>query len=692
MPFTEADLTRLTQLSDLLADAPNVDDVLAEALRLVVEMSGRPAGALLLWPDNGGAPQAVGYHLPPEWETQLADAHSALWQAARTPAQEPEAALEIAGCWPLNLAHAPPLGALVLHGPRCSADEQERLRYPASWLGRALHLSRLSVTTLRRRQELAALNEIAATLTSTLQLEDILTETVDGIRRILNVAAAALLVLDEERGELIFKKTLTGEPDWIFQYSLKVGEGLVGECVQSRQVICVNHAQADPRWRPAIDGVTGFETRSVLCAPLLTHGQTLGAIEVFNKADGDFDAHDRHLLVALTASVAHALYNARLFHQLTVANADLEASRWEMLRSRSTLQALFDGLPAPIYIVDRDYNLVALNAAGARVARASEENVSAETLAQLLGRRCHVALFNRAEPCPGCRVADTFYSGHGTHRAERRWEADGQAAEWEISTYPIRDESSQTVQAIVFGQDVTEKRRLENSLAQSEKLAAMGQLAAGVAHEINNPLSAIIANTQLLQRDLPPEDDRQESVDLIARAGERALRVVRNLLDFARQDKYELTPTDINDTLENALALVQHQLATQSIRLLTDLAADLPRVEASRDHLQGVWLNLLLNARDALNDQSGEIRVTSRRVGNELHVTVADTGMGITPEKLPRIFEPFYTTKAPGRGTGLGLAMCHRIVKQHGGHIRVDSRVGQGTLFTIILPLHHPAV
>lgn len=692
MPFTEFDLTRLTQLSDLLADSPNVDGVLAEALRLVVEMSGRAGGALILWPENGGAPHAVGYHLPPEWETQLAEADSALVRAARAPASEPQAALSLAGCLSLNSTHEPALGALVLHGSRCSAEELERLRYPVTWLGRALRLSRLATANQRRHQELAALNEIAATLTSTLQLEDILTETIEGIRRILNVAAAALLVLDEARGELIFKKTLTGEPDWIFQYSLKVGEGLVGECVQSGQVVCVNNAQADPRWRAAIDGVTGFETRSVLCAPLLTHGQTLGAIEVFNKADGDFDAHDINLLVALTASVAHALYNARLFHQLTVANADLEASRWEMLRSRSTLQALFDGLPAPIYIVDRDYNLVALNTAGARVARSAEGDLSAEAMAHLLGRRCHLALFNRAEPCPGCRVADTFYSGHGTHRAERRWEADGQAAEWEISTYPIRDESSQTVQAIVFGQDVTEKRRLENSLAQSEKLAAMGQLAAGVAHEINNPLSAIIANTQLLQRELPPEDDRQESVDLIARAGERALRVVRNLLDFARQDKYELTPTDINSTLDNALALVQHQLATHSINLLTDLAADLPRVEASRDHLQGVWLNLLLNGRDALNGQAGEIRVTSSRVGHEIHVTVADTGMGIPPEKLPRIFEPFYTTKEPGRGTGLGLAMCHRIVKQHGGHIRVDSRVGQGTLFTVVLPLHPSAV
>ncbi|MBI3762812.1 MAG: hypothetical protein HY260_13270 [Chloroflexi bacterium] len=263
--------------------------------------------------------------------------------------------------------------------------------------------------------------------------------------------------------------------------------------------------------------------------------------------------------------------------------------------------------------------------------------------------------------------------------------------EWEISTYPIRDESGQTLQAIVFAQDVTEKRRLEASLAQSEKLAAVGQLAAGVAHEINNPLAAIIANTQLLQRELPADDERQESVDLIARAGDRAMRVVRSLLDFARQDHYEFAPTDINATIRSAATLVAHQLMAHSITLACDLSPDLPSIQASHDHLQGVWLNFLLNARDGLNGEKGEIRVTSRRQANEIHVTVADTGTGIAPERLPRIFEPFYTTKEPGRGTGLGLSACHRIVKQHGGHILVDSHIGQGTAFTVVLPVSPPS-
>jgi two-component system NtrC family sensor kinase len=221
-------------------------------------------------------------------------------------------------------------------------------------------------------------------------------------------------------------------------------------------------------------------------------------------------------------------------------------------------------------------------------------------------------------------------------------------------------------------------------------MAAVGQLAAGVAHDINNPLSAIIANTQLLQRDLPSDDERQESLELIAKAGDRALRVVRNLLDFARQDRYEFAATDLNSSLQSALDLIEHQLLTHSIMLQCSFAADLPLIQASHDHLQSVWLNLLLNARDAFAGEGGEIRITTSRQGDEVRVAVVDTGMGIPPERLNRIFEPFYTTKQAGQGTGLGLSLCQRIVKQHSGQIQVDSQVGHGTTFTVSLPITQP--
>jgi signal transduction histidine kinase len=179
----------------------------------------------------------------------------------------------------------------------------------------------------------------------------------------------------------------------------------------------------------------------------------------------------------------------------------------------------------------------------------------------------------------------------------------------------------------------------------------------------------------------------QESVELIAQAGARATQVVRNLLDFARKEEYHLAPTDINETVRRALALVQHELLSRSISLEFEPDSGLPTIYASQDQLQGVWLNLLLNAVDAVQDGSGKIKVTTGQVGGEIRVVIADNGKGIPPERLARIFEPFYTTKAPGRGTGLGLSVCHRIVKQHEGHILVHSEVGKGSDFTVVLPI-----
>ena len=284
-------------------------------------------------------------------------------------------------------------------------------------------------------------------------------------------------------------------------------------------------------------------------------------------------------------------------------------------------------------------------------------------------------------------MRQTLETGQTTQRNERRYVGDD-VFEWEINTYPIRDDNDRIIQAVLIEQDVTERRRLEAILTQSEKLAAIGQLAAGVAHEINNPLTAIIANAQILHRELPPNSDLQESVDLIARAGARATQVVRNLLDFARKEEYHLGVTDPNETIERALELVQHEILSRGVHLEFDPDPNLPPILASQDHLQSVWLNLLLNAIDSLDKTPAEIHIATLRVGNEIHVKVADNGKGIPSDRLTRIFEPFYTTKAAGRGTGLGLSVSHRIIRQHGGRIGVESQVGVGSTFTIVFPHH----
>ncbi len=352
---------------------------------------------------------------------------------------------------------------------------------------------------------------------------------------------------------------------------------------------------------------------------------------------------------------------------------------FDLLRSRNTLRAMFDNFPSSIYIINRDFSLAAVNST--RAARAGKEP------AHFVGRRCYEALFQRSEPCLGCRAAETLASGASTQRLSRYWFDADHFAELEINSFPILDENDTVVQAILMEADVTEKRNLEANLVQSEKLAAVGQLAASLAHEINNPLTAIIANAQLLRRDIPAgANDLLDSVKLIELAGLRASQAVRNLLGIARKERYELVPTDLNDTLHNALSLIQHELVGRPVQISLSLEDDIPRVLASQDQLQGVWINLLLNAIDAIDKNNGVISINSYYTGSEFRVVITDNGKGIGDDHLARIFEPFYTTKSAGRGTGLGLSVCQRVIRQHGGDIRVESQPGSWTRFTVVLP------
>jgi signal transduction histidine kinase/putative methionine-R-sulfoxide reductase with GAF domain len=662
------------ELGDLLAEAPSFEGALRTGLAFIAQALDRLGAGLVLPRPVGERPgrQVWEWHGHPAPSDSVLERLGDAWET--TSCLPPEHGLCLAAHQSLRWEG----GDLLVLGDPLDAAGRETLASLIRTLDRTVRQHALHAAGPTCSQDHAALSRIAATLTSSNHFEDILAATMDGFREIMNVEAGCLWLLDESQSELVFKRTWTGGLTWSLEVGSQVGPGLVGECIRGQAGRCVNDVTQDGRSQPQADGATGLQVRSVLCAPLVANGRALGAIELLNKKIGWFDAHDEELLASMAACVANAMENARLIHQLTLANADLEASRWEVLRSRSTLQALFDGITVPIYIVDRSYNLVAVNQACARRCGCAQPD--------LLGRLCYEELWQRKEACPGCRTGETLFSGVCTQRTERRWIALEEPDTWLVNTYPILDEGNRPLQAIVLEQDVTEKRRLEASLAQSEKLAAVGQLAAGVAHEINNPLAAIIANCQLLQREIPSEDNRRECVDLIAQAGVRAMRVVRNLLDFARQDVYEMVPTDINESITNAVSLVQHQLHTSSINLSLDLADDLLPVRGSRDHLQSVWLNLLLNARDALSGASGEVQIITRRQGDTLQVVVADTGMGIPAERLSRIFEPFHTTKSPGQGTGLGLSACHRIIKQHGGEIRVESTPGSGTQFIVSLP------
>ncbi len=230
------------------------------------------------------------------------------------------------------------------------------------------------------------------------------------------------------------------------------------------------------------------------------------------------------------------------------------------------------------------------------------------------------------------------------------------------------------------------------SLLRSEKLATVGRLAAGLAHEVGNPLGAVAGYAELAKKRVPAGADPEllDAIDRIAAAAARIDRTVRDLLDFARPAQPAILPLDLGAALDAALRLARVQSRFKRVEVALELPPGLPRVLADEHQLSQVFLNLLLNAGDAMGGE-GRVRVAARAEGAQVAVELADTGPGIPPEDLPRIFDPFFTTKDPGKGTGLGLAISHRILEALGGEIAAHNLPGRGALFTVRLRAAWPA-
>src|SRR5467141_3544772 len=253
---------------------------------------------------------------------------------------------------------------------------------------------------------------------------------------------------------------------------------------------------------------------------------------------------------------------------------------------------------------------------------------------------------------------------------------------------PLWDAKGENEGVVLSGRDVTDLKRLEEQLIQAEKLAAMGQMLAGVAHELNNPLTAILGVTELLREREGTDDPTKRQLELTHRQARRAARIVQNLLEFSRPASPQKKPLDVNSLVERTLQLHEHSLRRNFIEVDFRPQPDLPGVIGDANQLIQVLLNLVTNAEQAIREvrDTGRIQIRLGRKENQLTVTVQDDGVGIRPEALPRIFDPFYTTKRPGGGTGLGLSICMSIVREHGGNIEAESLPAGGSAFTIYLP------
>jgi len=264
-----------------------------------------------------------------------------------------------------------------------------------------------------------------------------------------------------------------------------------------------------------------------------------------------------------------------------------------------------------------------------------------------------------------------------------------------VAIAPLVTKKFNVIGRLIIMDDITERVELESQLSQADKLSSIGLLAAGVAHEVNTPLAVISSYAQMLSKQLQADPQKGALLEKITRQTFRASEIVNNLLNFSRTSGAEFTDVDVNKIIHDTLALLEHQFKTAKIRVEDELSHSLPLINGNPGRLQQVFLNLFLNARDAM-PSGGTLRVVTSN-GDGVSVMVSDTGSGIAQEHVHRIYDPFFTTKsAPregqGKGTGLGLSVTYGIIQEHAGKIRVESHPGEGTTFYLEFPLMRKAV
>jgi len=313
--------------------------------------------------------------------------------------------------------------------------------------------------------------------------------------------------------------------------------------------------------------------------------------------------------------------------------------------------------------------------------------------AELFGRKVEEFIGKTDREVVGPRTAklmarkDREVIAGGTYKTcEESLVIDGRDVYLDTVRFPLFDYKGAVAGVASISRDITEHKRLERELIQSEKLAAVGKLSAGIAHELNNPLTGVLTFSEELLEDAPEDDPRREDYQVILQETLRCRRIVRDLLDYARMTKPERRSDDVNGVVHRALGLVARQAILQDIRFDLDLQPDLPPAHIDPNQIQQVLMNLVINAADAM-DRTGRIRIETRAAPDapSVEVTVTDTGCGIAEDKLQQIFEPFYSTKG-AQGNGLGLPVVASIIEQHGGTLSVSSQVGVGTTFTVNLP------
>jgi two-component system, NtrC family, sensor kinase len=514
-----------------------------------------------------------------------------------------------------------------------------------------------------RLNALAAINSVAVAIGRFSSLQEMLEYALDQVLDVVRTEAGGVYLLDEDRGELTLV-VHRGLPEAVRRDidHLKLGEGLSGRVALTGEPIVVQNLTEDPRLihnTAREEGLRGFAS-----VPLRSNFKTYGTLNIHTHADRVFSEEDVQLLTSMASQIGLAVANTRLY-------MDLQASERKF-------RGLVENAGDLIYLTDRDGRIVYVNPALERLLGHDPGSLCAadRTVLSLV----HPADHDRVE-----RRLPIMRRGHVLRSLEfRMMHADGQRFRWFSQTnVPLRDESGHVTGMQCIAHDITERREMQEQMAAAERLADLGRMTATIAHEIRNPLSAIVNSINALRQPRAARDHRV--LDIITEEAGRLDAIIKEFLLFARPPHRVAVACDVQELIETTAILFRRSgRLAGGVDLRCHCADDVPQILADPNQLRQVLWNLLSNAVDATAGR-GAIDVRACRTDDlrDVSISITDDGPGV--RDATQVFEPFFTTKA--HGTGLGLTVVARIVRDHGGVVRIDNVEGRGASVAITIPV-----
>ena len=587
---------------------------------------------------------------------------------------------------PLRSVDGTELAALVL-GDSVEPDffSPSRVRMVelfAQQVASIIENARLFEESQRERGRGEALADIARAINGSLRLSEVLELGLRHALALFGSEAASIGLLRDDRIVLIANAGAAAAENGL---EIPLDGSVSGRAIRGGSAIVENDVGSIAGYRQPSKYV---KIERIVVAPLIAASGPIGTLTVVNRAR-PFTTEDGDVLQRLADQIAVAIANARLYEEAKEtaerhrrAVEDERRARDVAAQSEERYSRLVESAFDAIFTVDHDARITSANR--------SLEHACGKPRETLLGMPA-VELVDPRDRATALEVFGEAMTG-APQRAQLRYpDGTGETRTCSVTLTPL-SEGDTITGSICIVRDVTDEVRITEQLVQQEKLAAVGELVSGVAHELNNPLASVMAFAQLLLNER--EGGNREALEAIHHEAKRAAKIVANLLTFARQHQPERAETDLNCVVEDTLELRRYSLRSAQVNVIVRLDPLMPPTMADAFQLQQVVLNLLANAEQALSSWIGErtVIVATRHDGDQLSISVSDTGPGISPEHLSRVFNPFFTTKPVGEGTGLGLSISDGIVREHGGRIRVESKPGSGATFVIELPLTIPPI